>query len=127
MLVGPTVDAYARSFGRQVGRLALDCCREPPSLLPILVSDYLTAGPLRVLRTGLNALADPIEDKLAAVDAPTLVVRGSRDALTSQRWVEDVARRLPAATLLVIPGSPHAANYAAAAQLARAVEAFLVA
>ena len=125
ILVGPTVDAGARSFVRQLARLACDSVREPVGLVGIVVRDYLWAGPRRVVATGLHALRDPVEEKLPDVRAPTLVVRGSRDCLASQPWAERVAALLPAGRLLVIPASAHAVNYSAPDALAAAVTEFL--
>ena len=44
VLVGPTVDAAARSVSRQLGRLLLDSLREPPALNWVAATDYLRAG-----------------------------------------------------------------------------------
>ena len=125
VLVGPTVDGYARSAVRQVGRLALASVREPPSLLPIIVSDYLRAGPRRVAQTGLYAIAHDYEARLAEIAVPALVVRGGLDPLVSQAWAEHVARLLPHGRLVVMPGSAHAVNFAAPAALAAEIERFV--
>jgi len=125
VLVGPTVDAHARSFPRQAFRLALDTAREPPSLAAIVALDYLTYGPLRFLATARSALNDRIEDHARFVAAPVLVVRGARDALVSQRFAEELAARFANGRLVVVPDSPHAVNYARPDVLARLVRDFL--
>ena len=126
VLVGPTVDRHARSLVRQAARLALDTAREPIGLWPLATWDYLTF----VARGGapmfLELLRDALEARLPLVGAPTLVVRGARDAIVTQRWAEEVARLLPEGRLLVVPGSAHAVNYHCPAALARAVTTFLV-
>ena len=53
--------------------------------------------------TLLDALQSPVEDQLAHLNAPTLVVRGGRDAIASQGWVEKVTTLLPHGHLAVIP------------------------
>lgn len=125
VLVGPTVDPYARSMPRQVARLALDSLREPLSLNLLIALDYLIFGPRRFYRTSRFALADRIEDKLPLVEAPTLVVRGGRDGIVSQRWAEEAARLLPRGRLAVVPRKGHAVNYNAPRELARLVRDFL--
>ena len=125
VFIGPTVDRHARSFVRQTVRLFRDGVFAPPSLVAIVVADYLRAGPVRVVRTGLGALAHRVEDRLPAVAAPVLVIRGGRDQLVSQRWAEEVATLLPRGRLVVIPRSPHPANYTAPDAVAREVERFL--
>jgi 2-hydroxy-6-oxonona-2,4-dienedioate hydrolase len=121
VLAAPTVDPLAATVARQLGRLALDALREPPSLLAIAALDYLRAGPARVLTTFRRALAHPIEARLGDVRAPAVVVRGERDPVVPPRWAEAAARLLPRGRLLVVPGAAHAVNYSAGRRLARIV------
>src|SRR5437879_411318 len=125
VLVGPTVDPRARTLAGQIGRGARDLLGEPLSYWPLLCWDYLVAGPLRTLLTLRYALQDPLTDKLPHVQIPTLVVRGTRDPIAPEPWVEEMVRLLPQGRLLVIPGATHVANYTAPDALARAIRAFL--
>ena len=125
VLVGPTLDPEARSLWRQIARGVLDVFREPLSLWPIVAYDYLTAGPVYILRTLQRAVEDPVADKLPCVRVPALVIRGSRDPIVPQRWAEAMIRRLPAGRLVVLEGVAHAANYSAPVELARVVRPFL--
>src|SRR5215217_7885331 len=70
VLQGPTMDPRARSALRQIGRLLLDAPLEPPSLMPIELRDYVSAGTRRAWRTFRHALADRIEEKLLRVRVP---------------------------------------------------------
>jgi pimeloyl-ACP methyl ester carboxylesterase len=106
-------------------RLLLDTTREPPFLVAIEGLDLLRAGVRRSWRTFRHALDDPIEERLPRVRVPALVVHGSRDGISPRYWAEEVARLLPDGRLVDLPGTPHAANYSAPAQFARAVRAFL--
>jgi 2-hydroxy-6-oxonona-2,4-dienedioate hydrolase len=123
VLVGPTVDDSARDPVRQGGRLLADALREPPSLIRIIVADYLRAGPVTVAATAAEALRDRIEDNARAVEAPTLVVRGSRDVLVPQDWAERLAASFPAGSLHVVDGAPHAAHFTSPEALASLVSA----
>lgn len=125
VLQGPTMDPRARTVLRQVRRSLLDAPREPLSLLPIELLDYLSAGTGRAWRTFRYALEDQIEEKLPHVHVPTLVVRGSRDLIVPQRWAEEAIGLLPMGRLVVIPGAAHTANYGAPLELARVIRAFL--
>ena len=125
VLQGPTMDPEARTALRQAARLALAGTREPLSLLPIMLLDYLSAGLRRSFATFRYALEDPIEEKLPRVRVPTLVVRGARDPIVPQRWAEGVARLLPEGRLVVVPGAAHTMNYGAPSELARVVRAFV--
>lgn len=125
ILIAPTIDPRARSFSRQVARLLLDALREPFGLVAIAAADYLRAGLARGAQTLRYALADRIEDKLPRLHAPTLVVRGGRDPIVPQGWVEDATRLLPHARLICIPAAAHAVNYNAPDELVREVLWFL--
>lgn len=125
VLIGPTRDPRARNPWTQVWRLVKDAPREAPSLTPLAVADYLRAGPLRVWRTLLDGLRSPVEERAPHVHVPALVVRGQRDPIAPQRWVEELTALLPAARLVVIPGAAHAVNYSAPAALVDAVRPFL--
>ena len=125
VLQGPTMDPKGRSVPEQVGRFLLDVPREPLSLVPIELLDYLSAGTRQAWRTLRYALEDRIEEKLPYMRVPTLVVRGSRDPIATQRWAEEVTGLLPMGRLSVIPGAAHAANYGWAARFARIVHNFL--
>lgn len=125
VLVALTIDRRARRFVLQVARLLLDALREPVSLLPIVITDYLRAGLARGARTLCHALADPVKGKLRLMRAKTLVVRGGRDPIVPQAWVEEATALLPNARLVVIASAAHAVNYSAPDELAREVLRFL--
>jgi 2-hydroxy-6-oxonona-2,4-dienedioate hydrolase len=125
VLVGPTLEPALRTPLRALWRLAVDTFREAPSQPFLVAVDYLVAGPRRIAQTFRHAAADPLESKLPRVQTPTLVVRGERDPIASQGWVESIARRIPDAETMVVPGAAHTVNYMAPETLARAVLAFM--
>lgn len=124
ILVGPTMDPQARSIFKLIGRLMIDAFREPLSLIPIVIRDYLRAGLRRAYRTLVFALRDEVEAKLKRVVVPTLVVRGAGDPISPQKWNETMVELLPQATLLVIHDAAHAVNYSAPVKLSQAVLEF---
>ena len=125
VLVGPTMDPSARSAPRQFGRLLLDSVREAPSQPFLVAWDYAVFGFRRFRQTFYDAIADRVEEKLPRVHAPTLVVRGERDPIAPQSWVEDFTRRLPRGRMAVVPGAAHTVNYMAPEALADLVREFL--
>lgn len=125
VLLSPTVDPGARSYGRQLSRLLRDTLREPPTLGGILLRDLAAMGVQRAWATAALALADRIEDKLPLIQAPTLVVRGGNDPVVPQRWATHAARLLPHGELAVLPGRGHALNYNAPEALVRLLRPFL--
>lgn len=124
ILVGPTMDPGAGAWA-QVGRLIADGFREPLRYLPLLLGDYLRAGPRRVLATFRNALRDETFATYARMSAPTLVVRGGRDPIAPRDWAQRLTASLPRGQLAVIPGAGHAANFNAPDALVAVTRAFL--
>lgn len=127
VLVGPSVDPAGRSMPAQILRLMIDALRERPSLIFLFLRDFWKTGLPRAWRTARYVLADRVEDKMPRVQAPTLVVRGSRDPLVPLSWAEEITRRLSRDRLVVIPGGPHGLNYSRPAELVREIRRFLAA
>jgi 2-hydroxy-6-oxonona-2,4-dienedioate hydrolase len=125
ILQAPTVDPEARSLPRQLIRLAINSRREQPSLGRITFMDYAAAGLRRAGATIQMALRDRIEDKLPLIHAPTLIVRGEKDAVVPQRWAEKAAALLPRGALHVVPGAAHTLNYSAPEKFAPIIRSFL--
>lgn len=117
VLQAPTIDPRRRTAVEQVIRLAADSLFEPITLIPIVVFDYLTAGPRRIWGTFQYMLEHRMEDRLPLFQVPAVVVRGDRDPVVSQRWVEEAADLLPQGRLVVLPEVAHAINYANPAEL----------
>ena len=125
VLASPTVDSEHRGALQQTLRWLIASTHGPLSFNGIVLRDLLAAGTSRALATFRHMLADRIEAKLPRVGVPTLVVRGSRDPIVSQRWAEEVARLLPDGRLVVIRGAGHIPNYDSPEELAQVVRAFL--
>ena len=117
VLVGPTVDPSARSALRHAFRLALDAWFEPPKLTGIVIRDYLRYGPARLARQARHALDDAIEERLPAIQAPSLVLRGAHDPLCPAPWAQQAALLLRT-RLVTIAGAGHAAHFSHPGQVA---------
>ena len=122
VLVGPT---EARTPARLALRWARNAPRSSSRLAPAVVHDLIDAGPWRSVRTLRRALADPVEAKLADVEAPTLVVRPERDHLAPAAWTERVAELIPDAELTVLPKAGHSVGPRTAARLTALLVPFL--
>jgi pimeloyl-ACP methyl ester carboxylesterase len=125
ILVGPTVDPAARAFFRELPRFLKTAPAERTSIVLLIVNAYIRAGLRRLHREMRFAFADRIEEKLPRIAVPGLVVRGERDAIAPQAWAEEVARKLGAEAVRVIPGKGHAPNYSAPDELMRTIRSFL--
>lgn len=125
VLIGPSMDSQARSFWRQAGRAALDMFHEPVGFWPLLVRDYLLAGPIRTAKTLQYAIEDPVHEKLASVRIPVLVMRGVHDVIAPQRWVDEMVQKLPLGRLVVLPKEAHIPNYSSGDAVANVIRDFL--
>lgn len=125
VLIGPTMDAEARSVLRQAWRLARDVPHESPSLIPLLTVDYARCGVRRYLGTLYAGLDDRIERKLHRVQVPALVVRGALDPIAPRRWAGELAAGLPYGRYAEVAGVGHAVNWSAPAPLAELIRELL--
>jgi pimeloyl-ACP methyl ester carboxylesterase len=125
VLVGPMFDPETRTPARLAVRWARNAPHSSPRLAATIVHDFIDAGPWRSVRTLRRALADPIEDKLADIEAPTLVVRPERDHLVPETWTERVADLIPDAELVVLPKAAHAIGPRTATRLTALLVPFL--
>jgi pimeloyl-ACP methyl ester carboxylesterase len=126
VLIGPTFDPGARSPGRLALRWARNAHRSSPRLAPAVVHGVFDMGPWRGVRTLRRALDDPVEEKLADIEAPTLVVRPERDRIVPADWTEEVAELIPDAELVMLPKTAHTIGPKAAARLTALLVPFLV-
>jgi pimeloyl-ACP methyl ester carboxylesterase len=119
LLNAPTMPAGQRSVLGMLVRVALDAPREPFSLVPHVVRDYLMAGPRRIFATLSDALKDRIEEKLPRVEVPVMIVCGARDPVSPPDWGARLASLVgtearagtPAATFRAVPGAAHAVPF----------------
>ena len=125
VLCGPTVDPAARRAGIQLLRLARSAPVEHPALYPVVLADYLRAGPRRVLGELRLMLDHRIEEVLPRVRAPGLVIRGGFDRVVPRRWAAEVAALLPRGRLVEVPLAGHAAHFSRPGRVAAVVEDFL--
>jgi pimeloyl-ACP methyl ester carboxylesterase len=124
VLLGPTIDRYARTAFRQFLRFCLDLPRERVPEYFLNAHDYWRTGLHRGWETFQIALHDRIEDKLPRLRMPVLVVRGQNDPIVSQRWVEELSAILPNGRLVITRGA-HTPNFSEPDAFASVLRAFL--
>lgn len=106
VLVAPTVDRRRRHALVQLARLGWDLLGESPKVLFLGAREYLRAGPnLRRKMTAM--LVHRPEDVYPRVQAPTLVIRGGTDRVSTERWCREVVHGIPDARLYVIEDHGH--------------------
>lgn len=122
LLQGPTTPPGERTWLAQFFRWRQNAPYNPPEMEAIADGDYHACGYGRALATFRASLKDRPEDKLAAIQAPSLVVRGARDPICHEWWAEKVAFGLPNGTMAVIPGVAHTLVYTAPVELSGLAE-----
>src|SRR5437899_3178624 len=110
--------ALAHRAGHEIYYEMLGDPAAPPLLLimglaiPSRGREWLLAGELGGLRCAAAQMAAVVRHathrKLSAIGAPTLVITGDADRLVPPRNSEVLAKSIPGAKLLVLPGAGHA-------------------
>jgi pimeloyl-ACP methyl ester carboxylesterase len=105
VLASPTVDPAARSWLRLFVRWRLDGRHEPPGLTESHVPEWRRAGPRRLVYLVRAHLRDDLEESLAAVTAPVLILRGREDRLLTRGWAGRLAERTEPGMVVELPGA----------------------
>jgi pimeloyl-ACP methyl ester carboxylesterase len=107
VLIGPVVDDRHPRAVDQAVALGVDSTRERPLANAIVVRDYLRCGLRWYLKTLPTMLAYSTIERAAAVDTPTIVVRGAGDPIAGADWTRRLAATLPDARVVTLPGAHH--------------------
>ena len=125
VLTGPALDPAIRNRWSPVGRLLVDAFCEPGLAVPTLY-DFWETGVRRVWGVYRSCLEDRIEDKLARIRQPVLLVRGGRDVIARAGWLRSMAERLPhGAHIRTLRKAPHAVVWSTPGQVARLAGEFI--
>jgi pimeloyl-ACP methyl ester carboxylesterase len=123
VLVSPAGGPNNQPVARALRQMAVDGFREPLSMVPIAVRDYLRFGVLRSLSLFGAMTRYPTLERLPNLVMPTLVIAGGRDPLVRLDRVH-VLTVLPHVQAVKVPGA-HALNYSAPDVIAALIEAHL--
>ncbi len=125
VLIGPVTDRRRRSMPLQALALARDTVGETPGVNQRVFTDYLRAGPSWYLRQVRRMIDYPIEDRLADVGAPVLVLRGGNDPIARADWSRLLRDRAARGSMAVVPGHRHVVQHTAPRAVASAIRAFV--
>jgi pimeloyl-ACP methyl ester carboxylesterase len=123
VFVSPAGGPNNRPMHRALRQMALDGLREPPSMVPIAVRDYLRFGLLQGVSLFRAMTRYPTLERLQQLAAPTLVVAGARDPLVRIDRIRVLAE-MPHVRAVKVPGA-HALNFSAPQLIAALIEAHL--
>jgi pimeloyl-ACP methyl ester carboxylesterase len=125
ILTGPTCDRAAPTIMEQAYRLWLDGFHEPKGAGHQLIADLTDMSVRIAFQTAERMVSDDIRPKLAQITCLTLVLRGTRDTIAPQNWLEEIASRLTKVRVETIENAPHCVNYAAAGKLTELITSFI--
>jgi pimeloyl-ACP methyl ester carboxylesterase len=125
VLIGPVTDTAHPSAVRHAAALALDSLLERPSTNLLVTGAYLRCG-IRWYLTELPVmLGYRLDDQLARVVQPVLILRGTIDAIAGRAWCQRLGRAARRAMVVEVPGQPHGAHRGAAPLVAREIVQFI--
>lgn len=105
VLASPTIDPIARSWLRLIVRWRLDGRHEPGGLNESHVPEWRRAGPRRLFHLVRAHLRDRLEDSVAEVTVPLVVLRGREDRLLTRAWAHELAALAADGTVVEMPGA----------------------
>ncbi len=123
VLVSPAGGPNNQPLARALWQMALDGPREPLSMVPIAVRDYLRFGVFQGLSLFKAMTRYPTLENLPHLVVPTLVIAGARDPLVRIDRAH-VFSGLPHVDAVKVPGA-HALNYSAPELIAELVDAHI--
>lgn len=126
VLMGPVVDSPRKTVTRQALALTRDALfRESVTSNAVVFSDYFRAGPRWYLTELPVMMAYPMEEKLAAVSQPVLVLRGAKDPIARRHWCERLAAIAQQGTMTEIPGQGHVLQHTAPGMAAETISGWV--
>ncbi len=125
VLVDPAGMPSGRTMLGHLGPLLLAARYARPTFLPVLVRDALYAGPLTLLRTARDLLAEDVREDLRRIEAPTLLLWGENDPLVPPAVGNLLRQEIPDSRLLVLKGAAHVPMFDLSEEFDAALLAFL--
>ncbi|MEV5551220.1 alpha/beta hydrolase [Streptomyces sp. NPDC052309] len=105
VLASPTVDPAARSLPRLLLRWRLDSRREPSGLSESHRPEWKRAGLRRMVHMARVHVADDLEESVARLRVPLLVIRGSEDRISTDEWGRRLTTLVSDGTYTEVPGA----------------------
>jgi 2-hydroxy-6-oxonona-2,4-dienedioate hydrolase len=106
-LAAPTGDPRGNRLLRQGWGLVLDAPREPLRLVVEIARAYLQAGPARVWRTWLKGTRETPLPLLPRIEAPGVVIVGTRDPVVPRDFASTLTAGLPEGRMIWVEGAAH--------------------
>lgn len=119
--IGPVADVEHRTAAAQARSLAIDTLGEPPAVNAVVFVEYMRCGIRWYLRQLRHMLGYAMEDRVAQLSVPVLIIRGADDPIAGLEWCRLLRRRAPEASLVLVPGHHHVVQQSAPRAVASAI------
>ncbi len=120
VLTGPVLPPPLRTPTAAARAWARTQIHEPPGMLAVSLAGAVHTGARKGLRNFQQTLRYRLEERLASVVAPVLLVRGHHDRMAPRRWTRRLAALAERGRLVELPAA-HALTYSSPTALARLV------
>ncbi|WP_199424947.1 alpha/beta fold hydrolase [Actinotalea solisilvae] len=107
VLIGPVAEPGKRSAVRQAWRLLRDGRHESARANWVVMTDYVRTGPRWYAATLPHMLDYPLEERIADVHEPVLLLRGEHDPIAPPEYLERLAARARDPRVDQVPGEGH--------------------
>jgi pimeloyl-ACP methyl ester carboxylesterase len=107
VLVDSPVVPFEWGLGRHAANLVRSLPTTDPKFLPLLARDALRAGPITLASAARQLLDADLSDDLATIEAPTLLVWGSRDRIVPPDVGQAAAQRIERSRYVEVPEASH--------------------
>lgn len=124
VMIGPVVDDRHQSLPAQMVALGADSLRETPRINALVTTDYWRCGIAWYLQQARHMLRYRTIDRVRELGAPLLIIRGSRDRVAGLAWCRRLRSAAPQASLVMIPGGTHHAQFWSGRGVAAAIRHF---
>ena len=125
VMIGPVADERHRTLAAQAGALAIDTLGESPGTNAIVFTDYLRCGVPWYLAQVRHMLTYPLEQRVADLAVPLLIIRGQHDPIAGLRWCRRLSGAAPDAALVIVPRRHHVVQRSAPRAVASAIRAHM--
>ncbi|UPL12110.1 alpha/beta fold hydrolase [Microbacterium sufflavum] len=119
--IGPVVDERWRTIPAQARALAIDTVGETPAINTIVFTDYLRCGVRWYLRQARHMIGYRLQERVAELTVPLLVIRGGADPIAGRAWCRRLRDSARVSRLVEIPGHHHVAQQSAPRAVASAI------
>jgi pimeloyl-ACP methyl ester carboxylesterase len=106
VLASPTIDPAYRNWPTVLYRWRRDSRFPMPGLQENHTPEWKRAGPRQIRHLISVHLRDRLEETVARITCPVLVIRGAQDGLLTRRWATELADTARDGELVEVPG-PH--------------------